>query len=165
MEWLLTILDKVFGPLMGRWVTARALDLEHDKRLFKKLDRSVNEVFLNELLNSRLYNNWCRHKDALRLGHFIEDFRRQENQFLDRKVRKALAAALDDLDAIDTFIAKHFFAGYLGTNDDSLRLYPELRDREAPEYYARSEELNARLGPAWDSYTKFRATAKRRLRV
>jgi len=159
-----------FGKMiLDRFRANRASTLDHDRALFKKADAEVNEVFLNDLLNSHLYNHWCEHDDARRLGHFVEDFRREEHQFLDGRVRKAAHRTLDKLGAVDDFLAHHFFARHLGPEDHQLQLYPDLRDSgddvKEKRYRDRAKELDSLCSEAWDDYKIFRSTVKRRLKV
>jgi hypothetical protein len=169
IESLLGFLGKPLEWVLNRIGAGRIATLEHDRALFKKADAAVGERFVGDLLNSNLYNHWCRLKDAQRLGHFVDDFKEEQNQFLDRGVRKAIRDAIDKLDAVDDFVRHHFFASRTANRVDVLRLYPELRDSGEPAkenlYRQRSAELNVLLGNAWESYKKFRSTVKRRLKV
>ena len=166
---LLGLLTKPLAWILERVDTARAATLSHDRGLFKKLDEAVNETFLADLLNSHLYNNWCEKEDAVRLGHFLQDFRREENQFVDKRVRDAARETFDKLQLVRAFIGQHYFSGHLGPDDTRLRLYPELRDSpdeaRRKRFWDHSKELNGLTDEAWDSYKKFRAIVKQRLKM
>ena len=162
------VLKWLGGLLFKSRAVSHAQAREHDVALFRKGDATVNESFLNDLLNSDLYNHWCRYEAIRDLGHFCEDYLREENQFLDPRVRKAARKAIGKLDEVDRFVGQHFFRSPRG-REGMLRLYPELREAAEDErrtlYQRRASELTALTGEAWRAYKEYRATVKKRLMV
>ncbi len=174
------MIDTILGPVLGvlKWLVellfksrgaSQAQSREHDLALFRKGDAAVNESFLDDLLNSDLYNHWCDIDNIRAVRHFWQDFEREENRFLDRKVRKAALAAIRALHDVDSFVAKNFFMSRLPNDEGRLFLYPELREaadeEERARYWRFASDLNTLLGTAWELYKKYRATVKKRLMV
>ncbi len=168
IESLLGLLKSLLGFLFKSHAASQAQSRDHDVALFRKADATVNEVFVSDLLNADLYNRWCRVPDIRALRHFCDDYRREENQFLDQKVAKAALAAVEHLDAVDSFVGRHFFS-VREMNDDIIRLYPELKNADdavgRDRYRQRAEELTELTAAAWAAYREYRATVKRRLKV
>jgi hypothetical protein len=139
----------------------------HDMELFKKGDEIVNELLLEHLLNYELFNHWCDRDSIGKMGRFWREFQREENQFLDPEVRRAAHDLIGKLRELDNFTGLHFFRSPM--NDDTYKLYPELRDHPNAEmraqYWDRVPELNNLLDAAWPAYRKYRATVKSRLLV
>ena len=166
---------KWFGGLFYKaYVASHAHSREHDVAIFKKGDATVNEPLLDNLLNGNLYNHWCRFSDIREVGHFVREFRREENQFLDRGVRKAALNAVGTLQKVDSFVGQHFFRplGFPSPEPDGdimLHLYPELRHSDEREqrqrYEQRAQELDVLTTAAWVAYRKYRATVRDRLKV
>lgn len=166
LQSLLGVLKWLFGLVFNSYAVSQAHSREHDVALFKKGDATVNEAFLDALLNRDLYDQRCWLEDIRTVRHFCEDFGREENQFLDRKVRKAALNAVQKLAAVDAFVATNFFP----VNDsDKLRLYPEMRhsdDEKLRNHYRKhAKELNALTEAAWDAYRQYRAAVRERLKV
>ena len=175
------MLETILGPVLGvlKWLggllfrsraASRAQAREHDVALFKKADAIVNESFLNDLLNSDLYNHWCYMRDIRAVGHFCTDSTREENQFLDKKVAKAADDAIRALSEVRSFVGKNFFMSDMPNDDDRLFLHRELR--ESPDDVQRDRywkvlvpELNRLTDVAWEAYKTYRATVRRRLMV
>ena len=175
------MLETILGPVIGvlKWfgglffksrAASQAQAREHDVALFRKGDTTVNESFLDNLLNSTLYNHWCDLPDIRAVGHFCTDFRREENQFLDKKVAEAADEAIRALGEVRSFVGKHFFTSHMPNDSDRLFLHHELR--ESPDEAQRDRywkvlvpELNTLIDAAWEAFKNYRATAKRRLMV
>jgi hypothetical protein len=166
---------KWLGELFYKaYAASHAHSREHDVALFKKGDETVNEAFLDNLLNGNLYNHWCWLSDIRTVRHFAQDFRREENQYLDRGVRRAALDAVGTLQKVDSFVGQHCFTllGLPAPDPDdgiALHLYPELRDSEDQERRERYEQcardLDDLTTAAWDAYRKYRATVRNRLKV
>jgi hypothetical protein len=175
------MIDIILGPIFGmvKWLsgllfTSRAASQaqarEHDVALFKKGDTTVNEVFLDDLLNSDLYNHWCNRRDIRAVGRFCTDFRRAESQFLDGRVAEAVGKAILALRQLDSFVGKNFFTSDMPNDNDRLVLHHDLRD--SPNEAQRDRywnvlvpELNTLIDTAWEAYRQYRATVKKRLMV
>lgn len=175
------MIEAILGPVVGavKWLggllfksraVSHALAREHDVALFKKGDATVSESFLNDLLNSNLYNHWCLLPDVQAVGHFCTDFKRIENQFLDRKIGDAAAEAIRALSEVCSFVGVNFFQSHMPNDRDRLFLHHELR--ESPDAAKRDRywkvlvpELNRLIDAAWETYKTYRATVKKRLMV
>lgn len=175
------MIEAILGPVVGvlKWLggllfksraVSHAQAREHDLALFKKGDATVNESFLNDLLNSDLFNHWCLLPDIQAVGHFCTDFKRVENQFLDRKVGDAADEAIMALNVVNSFVGVNFFRSHMPNDRDRLFLHHELR--ESPDEAKRDRywkvlvpELNRLLDEAWEAYKTYRSTVKKRLMV
>lgn len=164
---IIGVLEWLGGLLFKSHTAAQAQAREHDKTLFRKGDATVNEAFLDTLLNGNLYHLWCWVADIRPVRHFCQDSVREENQFLDRKVKRKALKAIQRLAAVDSFVATHFFTA--NNNAEMLRLYPEWRDSADEErrtqYWNYAKELNALTERAWEAYRTYRATVRDRLMV
>lgn len=135
------MIEAILGPVVGavKWLgsllfTSRAVShaqaREHDVALFKKGDATVNESFLDDLLNSDLYNHWVNVPDIRKVGHFCSDFQREENQFLGRKVRKAMLETIRTLRDLNAFVGVNFTRSKLPNDRDRNFLAQGLRDSD-----------------------------------
>jgi len=175
------VIEAILGSVVGvlKWLggllfksraVSHAQAREHDVALFKKGDATVNESFLNHLLNSNLFSHWCLIPDIQAVGHFCTDFKRVENQFLDRKVGHAVDEAIRALSAVNSFVGVNFFGSHMPNDHDRLFLHHELRESrdeaERDRYWkVLVPELNRLIDEAWEAYQSYRATIKKRLMV
>jgi len=175
------VIEAIFGPVVGvlKWLggllfksraVSHAQAREHDVALFRKGDATMNESFLNDLLNSDLFNHWCLLHDIQTVGHFCTDFKRVENQFLDRKIGDAADGVIMALSAVNSFVGVNFFRSQMPNDRDRLFLHHELR--ESPDEAKRDRywkvlvpELNQLLDEAWEAYKNYRSTVRNRLMV
>jgi len=177
LEWILsaaTILGGLaaiwyFRDVAREWIL-RGAAREHDIALFKKGNDLIDEEFLDNLLNSNLYNHWCWLADIQRVGHFCRDFSREENQFIDRRMKKVAGETLAALCKVNEFVGRHFFISLQKNQEEkSLYLYPEMRHSDDPEqrsHYERHErEIDALTSDAWKVYLRYRSTVRNRLKV
>jgi hypothetical protein len=175
------MVETILGPVLGalKWlgrmllksrVASQAHAREHDVALFKKGDTTVNESFLNDLLNSDLYYHRCSGPDIRAVSRFCTACRREENRFLDEAVAGTVDQAVSTLSELFSFVGKHFFTSELPNDSDRLFLNRTLR--ESPDETQRARywnvlvpELNALTDAAWQAYKTYRATVRKRLMV
>jgi hypothetical protein len=175
------MLETLLGPVVGviKWVgglfmksraASQVQAREHDVALFRKGDATVNEAFLDNLLNGNLYNHWFERPDMRAVGHFCGDFRREENQFLDKRAADAVGELIQALSALNKFVGVNFFPSHMPNDAKRSFLHHELReshDEAQRDRYWKVlvPELNRLIDVAWESYKTYRATIKRRLMV
>ncbi len=153
------IVGFLFRRPLARWLSDERSQ-EHDAALFRKSEEFVSDRFLESFLNQYLSQQVCLRKDIARIPRFYEEFDRQGNQFLDRKVGRTFGDLLRTLMKVNGFVTQHFF---LNTDEDRLELHPKLIDKKRYDAYVK--ELKGLINLTWGAYRGYRDTVKQELKV
>lgn len=138
--------------------------VEHDRRIFARADKLMSEAtlyaFLDGLRNAHNY----RPDERKPVVNFLYYFGHTGNEFLDRRICRALDPLIRALVDLRQFTALHFFDVH--HDGEFYALYPELREEpgERWERYRRhADELENLVDPVYDLYAKYRQAIKRYL--
>ncbi len=150
-----------------------ARNFEHDRTHFAKLQNTVSERALLELLHFLDCNHSTRNDELSPLTEMIDFLAQPNNQFLEPAIRQQANELLQALLKLRSFVAYHFFPLRGQPIADGLYLHPDLNiDRGGsgdPEHMARydhfADELHELINTATKQYSDFRETIKQTLAV
>ncbi|MBD8528188.1 hypothetical protein [Pseudomarimonas arenosa] len=156
---------------LARQAMANTPQLDHDRALFRRLQDTVSEGALLDLLDHLACNHGARYDRLSKLGDLIHFMEQPDHQFIVPAVRDPAKQLLQALAELDRYVCRNFFPLRHRTPEDGLFLHPELNiDRGGsgiPEEMARytrfATEFDDLIETARQQYLAFRVAIKHSL--
>lgn len=136
----------------------KELVAEHDRIVFKKLSKIVNEGSINDLVDSLITRRGFDRGDLKPLDEVLEFSEYVENEFLNQSIKRSFDDFVDKISGFRSHVSQVFFRVEEGSNH--YILYPELKD-DKPDVYYRAVRDMERLGLlVKSSFKNFRKEVK-----
>jgi hypothetical protein len=137
--------------------------VEHDRHIFDRADEIMAEASLYRCLDGANAHDY-RPDERIPLLNFLQYFGHAGNQFLNRRICRALDPLIKALVDLREFTNWHFFDVH--HDGHVYALYPELRDEPGEpgeRYRQHATELEKLVDRVEELYPKYRQAVKRYL--
>lgn len=139
--------------------------IERDAAIFTASTEIASEPLFNTYLNLELFNGWSNNADFDSILDFLEFIRREQNRYLNRRVRTATEKLSKSLADLMAFVGNNFF----DTVDGRRGLHPEKKNSpdaaQRLDYARLAGILNTKIEKTFAAYKTYLRAGAERLNV